>query len=71
MEVSFTMKIRGCLTSNASGKVTTLCPNLYAGAVVWCRVATPFSTAKEVANQNLVKLTKTCPMVRAQFEQLK
>lgn len=63
MKISFNVEITGCLINSKR------CPYLTPNGIM-C-LATPFGVGgTRTATENMHQLTKTCPMVRAQFEAL-
>ena len=66
MKVSFTVEITGC--SIIHKRVSKNCPFLLKIYENHCGKAK--NDSMKTAQENLTKLTKTCPMVRAQFEAL-
>lgn len=65
MKISFKVEITGC--SKKNGYATINCPNLHDKQYsLYCYLDGSHKTVIE----NMHKLTKTCPMVRAQFEAL-
>ncbi len=64
MKVSFMVEITGCYVND------TKCPHAVDRShELFCRKA-PLEYREAVVQENIHKLTKTCPMVRAQFEAL-
>lgn len=61
MKISFKVEITGCLVNNVR------CPHLERNrSLTYCGKTEDINAMA----QNIYKLTKTCPMVRAQFEAL-